>query len=236
MAEIQDELDLLLSMYPDEVTFNSRNAELTYKQPNGHLCLRLPSDYPLHAMPDVISSIGPDKIDIRDKVMELVRRQQIGESCLDVIITEFCDLLSALESKKQENDKRLDSMNEDCDLNTAERGKTVIVWLHHLLATTKRKQALAPEGSGSASVSGITKPGYPGVLMFSGPASAVNIHVQELKHLRWQAFQMRYEADEEWHFKHGNGIIEVETMGEIVSELELVIGGKEIFMEAMKMK
>jgi hypothetical protein len=115
-------------------------------------------------------------------------------------------------------------------------GKTVIIWLHHLLATSKRKQSITPEGSYASSIAGVTKPGYPGVLLFTGPAQAVNLHVQTLKSLRWQAFQVRYETDKTWELRHGKGIIEVETMGEIVAELADVVGGKDAFMEAMRIK
>ena len=107
----------------------------------------------------------------------------------------------------------------------------LIVWLHHLLNTNKRKQALSPSLPG---VSGITKPGYPGVLIYSGSSEAVHEHVDALKQLNWQAFQVRYESDEAWTFTHGEGIKEVEAMKDVVAEVGS--SNKDHFMEAMRMK
>ena len=107
---------------------------------------------------------------------------------------------------------------------------TVIVWLHHLLNTNKRKLALSPDPS----VSGITKPGYPGVLMYSGPAKAVREHVNELKGQNWAAFQVRLEEAEAWEFSHGKGVREVEAMGDVVAAVGEA--RKAEFMQAMKIK
>ncbi|KAL2429953.1 hypothetical protein ABEF95_013460 [Exophiala dermatitidis] len=89
--------------------------------------------------------------------------------------------------------------------------KTVIIWLHHLLALSKRKLAVTPSttahthtttgtlssSSSSSGISGLTKPGYPGIMIFSGPRDLVDAHVAQLKGLNWQAFQVRYDSDED---------------------------------------
>ena len=62
----------------------------------------------------------------------------------------------------------------------------------------------------------------------------VNEHVNELKQLNWQAFQVRFQANEEWIFSHGKGVREVEAMKEVVAEVG--DANKEQFMEAMRMK
>jgi hypothetical protein len=236
MTDFSLEFELLLSMYPEEVTFDKRCSELSYKHPSGRLCLRIPPKYPLHAAPEVLSATGPSKQDVRDAVVGSIQRQQPGDSCLDAVIADFSALIAALEFEEHETSKQQHALEEQTRLATNKSVKTVVIWLHHLLATSKRKQALSPAGSDSTYVTGFTKPGYPGVLVFSGPTVAVDAHVQALKHQRWQAFQLRYEADVTWRFKHGNGIIEVETMGEAVAELENNVGAKETFMEALKMK
>lgn len=66
-----------------------------------------------------------------------------------------------------------------------------------------------------------SRPGYPGVMIFSGPTSAVIGHVTNLKAENWQAFQVRYEEEELWEFAHGTGIKEMETMAEVVKSIEL---------------
>ncbi|KAI3326806.1 hypothetical protein HD806DRAFT_488260 [Xylariaceae sp. AK1471] len=104
--------------------------------------------------------------------------------------------------------------------NNAPTNRTVVIWLHHLLNTNKRKLALNPSMTGSR-ISGVTKPGYPGLLIFSGEGSAVDSHVLELRNQRWQAFQIRYDTgdSEVWQFKHGAGICEVESMSDVVQSI-----------------
>ncbi|CAN9428253.1 unnamed protein product [Alternaria alternata] len=36
----------------------------------------------------------------------------------------------------------------------------------------------------------------------------------------WQAFQVRYEEEELWHFAHGTGVKEMESMSEVVKGVE----------------
>ncbi|KAH8166127.1 hypothetical protein CIB48_g2119 [Xylaria polymorpha] len=84
----------------------------------------------------------------------------------------------------------------------------------------KRKLALNPSMAGSK-MSEVTKPGYPGVLVFSGERSAVASHVLELRSQRWRVFQVRYDTDdggvpsEIWRFKHGEGIREVKEISDV---------------------
>ncbi|KAF2430081.1 hypothetical protein EJ08DRAFT_679368 [Tothia fuscella] len=229
----QDELELLTSMYPDEVIFNSHTSELTYTHQNGKLCLRLPSEYPASSKPEVISAIiNHSKSDIRDEVSAMIKILASNEPILDTILSHFTGLVDSI----AENDQHTHLITAQSQQTHPKIPlyKTYIIYLHHLLATSKRKQAITPLGPDSTLITGITKPGYPGVMVFSGPAEAVTEHVMGLKALRWQAFQVRYEGDERWEFGHGHGIDEVESMGEVVGAL----GKKEkgIFMGCMGMK
>ena len=152
---------------------------------------------------------------------------KLGEEVLDAIVTAFIDLTvpqGAGESEAWPND--LKGARGEPEVKA-----TVLVWLHHLLNTNKRKQALSPS---SPEVCGITKPGYPGVLIYTGPSAAVHEHVNELKSLNWQAFQIRLETEDEWHLTHGHGVREVESMKEVVAEVGEA--RKEAFLEAMRMK
>ncbi|RYP48698.1 hypothetical protein DL768_005478 [Monosporascus sp. mg162] len=110
-------------------------------------------------------------------------------------------------------------------------GQPVLVWLHHLLTTNKRKLALNPLSSSSsaaaAAVSGLATPGYPDVLVFSGPAAAVDVYASDIRAQRWQAFQARYDSKLDdggvddgdggaaWAFEHGTGVREAETTSEL---------------------
>lgn len=230
LSSIDDELSLLETMYP-EIVFDKKASQINYKHSNGSLSLRLPAEYPLTSLPKVVEATGPHKCDLRGEIGEVIHRQEPGEPCLDAILAEFIDVIERLqkdvdEIKATPTQAFGDSAGE----------KTIIVWLHHLLATGKRKQALSPDCPDGSLINGITKPGYPGILIFSGPAVPVEAHVQTLKHLRWQAFQIRYEVPEVWSFTHGEGIVEMETMAEIVSDIDSTSGRKDLFMEIMKIK
>ena len=156
-----------------------------------------------------------------------------GEEALDAIIACFRLLIEGTDSDLNSGA----GTNNDLSaykMTTGERGRTVIIWLHHLLAPGKRKLAVAPP----ASISGITKPGYPGVLVFAGPKSPVMEHVNTLKAENWQAFQVRHEEDECWEFAH-SGVVEVETMSEAVAAVEFGAHGarrKQQFLEAVGIK
>jgi hypothetical protein len=55
----------------------------------------------------------------------------------------------------------------------------VLIWFHHLLSTTKRKAILAQK-----SLRGISKPGFPGILVLQGPKDIVDDAITELKGMR----------------------------------------------------
>lgn len=222
------ELQLMEAMYPNQLVWTARARELQFNADSKSLSLRLPEGYLLNELPQVLSAeVG--KVDVRQKTKAHVQMQETGEEVLDSILSSFTEF--------QASDFRGDSLksvleNEARETRAVSQSKTtIIVWLHHLLNTNKRKQALSPA---SAEISGLTKPGYPGVLVYSGPKSDVRAYVNELKQLNWQAFQVRLESEEEWTFAHGSGVKEVETMKDAFAE----IGprNKELFMEAMRMK
>ncbi|KAK4892353.1 hypothetical protein LTR27_009187 [Elasticomyces elasticus] len=161
----------------------------------------------------------------REPLKQRIDALSSGEEVLDSILAAFDELVT-----EQVNHATADNNDGTSVSHTAETKVTIIVWLHHLLNTNKRKLCLSPPPG----VSGVTKPGYPGVLLYSGLAAAVHEHVNELKQQNWAAFQVRLEDDEEWTFTHGKGVIEVEAMKEIVAEVGEARKG--FFMEAMRMK
>jgi hypothetical protein len=90
----------------------------------------------------------------------------------------------------------------------------VLIWFHHMLSTTKRKAILALE-----SVRGLSKPGYPGILVLQGPKGALDNAVTTLKAMKWQAMQVRGEiACKDKLLK--DGIHEVEKVAEVVEKME----------------
>ena len=225
---LQSEISLLEAMYPEQVTFDSKACELRFNSEQASFTLRVPAGYLDEELPEVISA-SFDRRDGRELLKRSITKCPVGEEVLDSIITSFNELS---ESHQLGEDMHADNSNTKENCESLDSGKaTVIVWLHHLLNTNKRKQALSPP---SSTVCGITKPGYPGVLVYSGPAAAVHEHVNDLRQLNWQAFSVRLESDEEWTFQHGTGVKEFETMKEIVADTGE--DKKEQFMEAMRMK
>ncbi|KAI1431285.1 hypothetical protein GGR50DRAFT_88823 [Xylaria sp. CBS 124048] len=228
------ELDLLLAMYPESLTFSPQSRELRYSYCSDQtasgalLLLRLPDTYPVNGFPEVISATGYGKEDLRSATKAAFTTVDVppGEEVLDALLLAFEDLVLSHAHSCQSADIPAQSRSETGDRKTP-ASRTVIIWLHHLLNTNKRKLALNPSCS-SGRVSGVTKPGYPGVLIFSGESSAVESHVTELRTQRWQAFQVRYDTDDRhdggiasniWQFRHGAGIREVESMSDVAQSI-----------------
>lgn len=120
-------------------------------------------------------------------------------------------------------------------------GLRVVLWMHHLLATSKRK-GIVQLGK-ELSLAGYSKPGYPGSVYVEGQADNVNTFVEELKSWRWQAIQERASVavpvSELALLAGSKGIEEVPGLGEIVEGLKhREKSGKvaELYIEAMKIK
>jgi len=229
---LENELALVHAMYPDQLTWDPHSREATFRLPNAALKLRLQDDYLTTGRPVVISA-SVARTDISDEVKQrLLEEFKPGEEILDSTIMIFDELAThhELEASSQSPGPPSSSSATTVESESSGSELTIIVWLHHLLNTNKRKLALSPD----ASVSGITKPGYPGVLVYSGPAKAVREHVNELKGQNWAAFQVRLEVDEAWKFSHGTGVREVEAMGDVVAAVGEA--RKEDLMQALKIK
>lgn len=229
---LESELSLLNSMYPSDVSFNEKSKEVTFVPQDAaispaKLCIRLSDEYPSNSRPDVlIGSVGPH--DVRDEMRTIISSLPVGVETIDAVFEAFLDVAIRIREEGQV------TRATPLETNSDEKDSiTVIVWLHHLLSTTKRKAIQAPTGS---SVAGLVKPGYPGVLLFTGPSTQVQEHVRDLRGMNWQAFQVRAELEELWQLKHGYGVKEVETMAEIVENLGNDESRKAIFLESMKIK
>lgn len=238
-SRLELELDLLQAMYPEQVEWNIKSRELKFMDQAATLHLRLPDTYPEAGLPDVISAQDAAKNDLRNQTRAAVQMAGLeeGEETLDAIIACFQSVVETNSSHDSQT-ATTKGANSTADSSAAhsesEGSKTVIVWLHHLLALGKRKLALSPP-----LLSGITKPGYPGIMIFSGPASAVTEHVSTLKAENWQAFQVRYESEEAWEMSHGEGVREVETMAEVVKAVEAGSQGatqRQEFLKAVGIK
>ena len=238
-TRLETELELLNAMYPDQTHYNSKSRELKFSADSASLLLRLPDTYPESGLPDVISATDAAKNDLRAQSRDAVRELGLaeGDEALDAIIATFHHLTQSGPTQLSQTTQKSDSIADAQHVSNL--SKTIIVWLHHLLNTNKRKLALSPPPS-TPRVSGLTKPGYPGILVYSGPSSAVMEHVNVLKAQNWQAFQVRFEQEELWQFAHGIGVQEAESMSEIVQGIhvdgEVGKRQKKDFLEAVGIK
>lgn len=227
----QAEIALLEAMYPEQVTWYNDRSELQYKPVSGGLLtLRLPAGYPETEKVIVLTAVDRHKSDISTWTKAQLEKLDLhGEEAVDAVLQAFEDML---EKHVQITELR-DASHVVKDIDSQLMFKTVVIWLHHLLNTNKRKLATHP----SAKIVGITKPGYPGVLLYSGPKDDVDSHVAELKDQRWQAFQVRFEVESRkpWGFTHPSGVREVESMSE-VSQAIKEAEHRETFLKAIHIK
>lgn len=140
---------------------------------------------------------------------------------LDLIVTSFTQYLATLEP--QENAETSESSPKD-DRNKSKKQKHVIkrvvIWSHHLLATSKRRDIQV--WSRELHLSGFARPGYPGAVFAEGDEDQVDEFVTRLKQLRWQALQVRAEerVDSRVCGTGEGGIEEVEGLGDIAEALK----------------
>jgi hypothetical protein len=230
---LDDELQLLQAMYPEQIRYDRIAREVVFSHVDAKLVLRLPQTYPEKGAPEAVLARGAGGRDLREVVRRLVREvsDDVGGDgeVLDEVLGRFRDVVDSQDRQDSTNVSEQGKIGEED--RTVRGSKTVVIWLHHLLATSKRKLAISPTGSHDK-IKGVTKPGHPGVMVFSGERTAVEEHVAELKGLNWQAFAIRYETDELWAFEEE--IREVETMAEVVQCIEE--SRREEFLKAVGVK
>ncbi|KAI4729169.1 DUF1115-domain-containing protein [Aureobasidium sp. EXF-10728] len=244
------ELTLLTTMYPSEFSWRTSpppdletpaiTADPTFTltiHPSYALEFSLPDTYPDPQRPHVYLSCGGDvatstRKRARAKLAQLVEEQEPGMEMLDLIVTLFTEYLSELtevtSSTEQQQDKEGGSHQH------ASRIKRVVIWSHHLLATSKRKDVQA--WSKELSLSGYSRPGHPGSIFVEGDEDQVDEFVRRLKQLRWQALQVRGEETADKRIcGPGDGVLEVEGLGEIAEALKKIDAGTaDLFLQAMK--
>ena len=231
------EVALLLAMYPDQIDWDPAQQQLRYISDKGAvLCLRLPALYPELEAPLLISALDCKKNDLRDKTrLKLEPLLNLrNEEMLDRIVQAFEDLVESIQTSSVHEETT--SVSASQERRNVLQYKTVVIWLHHLLNTNKRKLALNPSMHESQIIVGVTKPGYPGILLYSGPSDAIDAHVADLKSQRWQAFQVRFteEVTTPWSFREYK-IVEVESISEAAHAISDELN-REIFLQAIKVK
>ncbi|KAF2087055.1 hypothetical protein K490DRAFT_65923 [Saccharata proteae CBS 121410] len=226
--------------------------------------------YPRYSVPDVqLSCTGaiPEGVrnGLQSRLNDVLKNQEPGIECVDSIVVDFKDSVEeiraewesqkvaqqesldrarqkdeAKQARKQEVQRQVEA--EDASNRTPTEGLRVVLWMHHLLATAKRKAIV--QNSKASSLAGFSKPGYPGAVYVEGESSSVREFVDDLKSMRWQAIQERGTQTVEYASltltSNSTGIVEVESLGDIAEGLRKQPGsGPEIadfFLECMKIK
>ena len=180
----------------------------------------------------------------------------IGTECLDILVQTIQDRLSSLSTSPEQSQTDIETTTRQTEdttdttstttnhavsthhpikptkptkpLNQPSTIKRTLLWSHHLLSTTKRKQIVT--WSRELSLTGYSRPGYPGAILIEGEIHNVDEFVSRIKALRWQALQVRGEEICErricsevaggGHAEQGGGVKEVEGLGDIVNELK----------------
>lgn len=191
--------------------------------------ISLPTEYPSHGSP-VITFTAPNlsksehhtlQSSLNDLLSSLCssteeRLNELIESFIDSIPTHTPSAQSSAEATVPEQSVR------------QQPTFIIIIWFHHLLSTTKRKNILALEA-----LRGISKPGYPGILVLQGPKNDVAEALSELKAMRWQAMQVRGEIECTKNLE--SGLHAVETVAEVVKRIE-GIGLGDWCLNSLRMK
>jgi hypothetical protein len=76
--------------------------------------------------------------------------------------------------------------------------KVIMVWFHHIKCLQKRRDIVSL--ARSSGLAGFCKPGFPGVVVVEGNAEHADNFVDALRHMRWQAMDVRWEATRRLHF------------------------------------
>ncbi|KAJ1958905.1 hypothetical protein IWQ62_004829 [Dispira parvispora] len=219
------------------------------RQPPVYLEIYVPTQYP-RTYPQVQVEGIPWTREEHREFSQFVDEQcekYKGQTCLVALIEDVTEWLTARIDKYNDMAVSGEKPKEPpTPSNAPVRTLTcVVLWMHHLLSTTKRKQIC--QWALDLDLFGISKPGYPGVLIAEGPTDAINEYVRRLKALRWQALVVRWEDTVPVPPEYTNmedayriapvlgqrGVREVESMSQ-ASELMARAGLKHAFLTALK--
>ena len=184
-----------------------------------NLRLILPLKYPQESNP-VVELIAPTVSksthhELQTKLNDIL--SSLGDSSEERLLELVESFISFIPSLTQSEQPPQTSR---CTASSVESKKSpifiILIWFHHLLSTTKRKSILALD-----SLRGVSKPGYPGILILQGQKDLLDDAVTELKGMRWQAMQVRAELEFD-EKRLDPGIHEVESVAEVVERMELL--------------
>ena len=138
-----------------------------------------------------------------------------GIPVLDLLIQEVSSLLLDEDSEKREpvENRGPYPSPEPVKITRA------VIWSHHIASSLKRRDIL--NWSRELNLGGFSRPGWPGTVVIEGEEADVHEFETKLKALQWAALQVRGEENGMERLFAGDhkGVVEVETIGEVVSGL-----------------
>ncbi|KAL1499839.1 hypothetical protein AB1Y20_012524 [Prymnesium parvum] len=178
--------------------------------PRGSLCFTLPPDYPSRPAELRLSreagwprAADADAIGAELRAAAAAAAAEAGggrEALLECVVECEARLAAALEAEAREAEEREKAEKEKAEERKkaeeeeAEAGHGArILWFHHIKATEKRK--LLVRWAREASLSGFSKPGFPGVVVVGGDERECGEYVRRVRALRWQAMEVRWEGE-----------------------------------------
>ncbi|PSK33518.1 hypothetical protein B9Z65_7405 [Elsinoe australis] len=248
-----DELVLLQSMYPEEFTWQTPpgpDADISELQDADFrfsiqiasytLDVTLPTTYPSTTKPTAYLQCAATtptstRKSARAILSDILAALDPGTEILDILVQDLSSRLESLSASAAPTDHPCST--QDDATKKPQKIKRLLIWSHHLLATSKRKDIIA--WSRELHLSGFSRPGYPGAIVVEGDKDNVDEFETRIKALRWQALQVRGEEVGEGRVlvRDGKavGFREVEGLDDVVrglKECEDRLG--EWFLEGMR--
>ena len=165
----------------------------------------------------------------------MIAQQDEGYECLDLLVEGFKDWLENQTATRSQEVKDAAGIKASGTKTKKTRIKRALLWSHHLLATSKRKDIVT--WSRELHLGGFSRPGHPGAIFIEGEEDAVDEFVHRIKQLRWQALQVRAEDVVERRVcgDGKEGVTEVEGLGDVVERLKKADQETaNMFLEGMK--
>lgn len=211
----------------------------------------LPDTYPASSLPNVALEFGTSidntrRKQLRDALKAIFTELPTGTECLDELVIQLQQAVQQKETQTSEDTSSSFIYQQPFSKNpnptTQALTKLVLIWSHHILATSKRK--FIHDTSKELNLNGVCKPGYPGIIIVEGEAANVDDFVEQIKQLRWQALsvkaEMEYDVGDGGKLGSGGGdgsqsrsyVHEVESVADVTAILRPV-GLEEWFLEGM---
>lgn len=225
MSDVRDELELLQAILQHDYTLVDDLLEM--RLDHGRLLQVRLGQYPI-SKPSVryTGQVGNQE---HEEVTKLVTRVlDEWTSPTPVLYTLYDEVSNKIRERTEAQDQEPSTLEIKEDPSNVVM-KRILIWTHHLLALSKRKDII--QWSSELHLNGISKPGYPGIIIVEGDGLEVDEFITRIKGLNWQAITVRHEETDT--LRRLDGFHEVSDMSDVSKRMEGA-GLRDMFMTAMK--